>query len=80
VGPRPERPELIHRFKEEVPHYNARHASKPGMTGWAQVNGFRGDTSLVERIRYDIFYLEHWNLWLDFQIMIQTFYRRQNAY
>ena len=80
VGPRPERPELIHRFKEEVPHYNARHASKPGMTGWAQVNGFRGDTSLVERVRYDIFYLENWSLWLDFQIMIQTFFRRQNAY
>ena len=80
VGPRPERPELIHRFKEEVPHYNARHASKPGMTGWAQVNGFRGDTSLVERVRYDIFYLENWNLWLDFQIMVQTFFRHQNAY
>ncbi|HXP61323.1 MAG TPA: exopolysaccharide biosynthesis polyprenyl glycosylphosphotransferase [Dongiaceae bacterium] len=80
VGPRPERPELIHRFKQEVPHYNARHASKPGMTGWAQVNGFRGDTSLVERVRYDLFYLENWSFWLDFQIMIQTFFRHQNAY
>lgn len=80
VGPRPERPELIENFKEEIPHYNARHASKPGITGWAQVNGLRGNTSLTERIRYDIFYLENWSLWLDFQIMIMTFFRRDNAY
>jgi exopolysaccharide biosynthesis polyprenyl glycosylphosphotransferase len=80
VGPRPERPELIANFKHEIPHYNARHASKPGITGWAQVNGLRGDTSLVERVRYDLFYLENWSVWLDFQIMIQTFFRRENAY
>ncbi len=80
VGPRPERPELIAKFKHQIPHYNARHGSKPGITGWAQVNGLRGDTDLGARIRYDLFYLENWNLWLDFQIMIQTFFRRENAY
>ena len=80
VGPRPERPELIANFKHEIPHYNARHASKPGMTGWAQINGLRGDTDLRERVRYDLFYLENWSLWLDFQIMFQTFIRRDNAY
>lgn len=80
VGPRPERPELIANFQYDIPHYNARLASKPGMTGWAQVNGLRGNTSLVERVRYDLYYLENWSLWLDFQIMVQTFFRRQNAY
>ena len=61
VGPRPERPELIKRFREEVLYYNARHNIIPGMTGWAQVNGFRGDTDLSERIRCDIYYIENWN-------------------
>jgi exopolysaccharide biosynthesis polyprenyl glycosylphosphotransferase len=80
VGPRPERPELIANFQYDIPHYNARLASKPGMTGWAQVNGLRGNTSLVERVRADLYYLENWSLWLDFQIMAQTFFRRKNAY
>jgi exopolysaccharide biosynthesis polyprenyl glycosylphosphotransferase len=80
VGPRPERPELIENFKEEVPHYNARHGAKPGITGWAQIKGLRGDTDLSERIRADLFYLENWNLLLDFQIMLLTFLRRDNAY
>lgn len=80
VGPRPERPELIANFQFEIPHYNARLASKPGITGWAQVNGLRGDTDLSERVRYDLFYLENWSLWLDFQIMFQTFVSRKNAY
>jgi exopolysaccharide biosynthesis polyprenyl glycosylphosphotransferase len=80
VGPRPERPELIASFKYQIPHYNARHAAKPGITGWAQVNGLRGDTDLAERIRYDLWYLENWSLWLDFQIMVQTFFKRDNAY
>jgi lipopolysaccharide/colanic/teichoic acid biosynthesis glycosyltransferase len=80
VGPRPERPELIANFQYDIPHYNARLASKPGMTGWAQVNGLRGNTSLVERVRADLYYLENWSLWLDFQIMVQTFFRRKNAY
>jgi exopolysaccharide biosynthesis polyprenyl glycosylphosphotransferase len=80
VGPRPERPELIARFKYKIPHYQARHMCRPGITGWAQVNGWRGNTDLQERIRHDIWYLEHWNLWLDFRIMVQTFFRRENAY
>ena len=80
VGPRPERPELIAEFQHTIPHYNARLGSKPGITGWAQVNGLRGDTDLAERVRYDLHYLENWSLWLDFQIMVQTFLKRDNAY
>jgi exopolysaccharide biosynthesis polyprenyl glycosylphosphotransferase len=80
IGPRPERPELIATFKHQIPHYNARHASKPGITGWAQVSGFRGDTSLVERVRHDLSYLENWSLWLDIQILFLTFLKRENAY
>ena len=80
VGPRPERPELIARFKFKIPHYQARHMCRPGITGWAQVNGWRGNTDLQERIRHDIWYLENWNIWLDFRIMLQTFFRRENAY
>jgi exopolysaccharide biosynthesis polyprenyl glycosylphosphotransferase len=80
VGPRPERPELISRFKSRIPHYQARHMYRPGITGWAQVNGWRGNTDLEERIRHDIWYLENWSVWLDFRIMLQTFYRRDNAY
>lgn len=80
VGPRPERPELIARFKHEIPHYNARHGAKPGITGWAQVHGLRGNTDLAERVRYDLWYLENWSLWLDFQIMVMTFLQRKNAY
>ena len=80
VGPRPERPELIARFKSKFAHYQARHMCRPGMTGWAQVNGWRGNTDLEERIRHDIWYLENWSLWLDFRIMLHTFFRRENAY
>jgi exopolysaccharide biosynthesis polyprenyl glycosylphosphotransferase len=80
VGPRPERPELIKQFEREIPHYNPRHEVRPGLTGWAQVNGLRGNTSLVERIRYDLYYIENWSFWFDIQIMILTFFRRQNAY
>lgn len=72
VGPRPERPELIADFERKIPHYHARHACLPGITGWAQVNGWRGDTSLEERIRYDIWYVEHWSLGLDLKTMILT--------
>jgi len=79
VGPRPERPEWIENFKDEIPHYNARHNAKPGITGWAQVKGFRGDTDLGERIRADLFYLENWNVLLDFQVMIMTFFNCKNA-
>ncbi|MBL9118033.1 MAG: exopolysaccharide biosynthesis polyprenyl glycosylphosphotransferase [Verrucomicrobiaceae bacterium] len=80
VGPRPERPELIAGFKHQIPHYNARHQAKPGMTGWAQVQGLRGDTSLTDRIKADLWYLENWSLLLDIQIMILTFFKRANAY
>jgi exopolysaccharide biosynthesis polyprenyl glycosylphosphotransferase len=80
VGPRPERPELIARFKSRVPHYQTRHRCRPGLTGWAQVNGWRGNTDLEERIRHDIWYLENWSFWLDFRIIIQTFMRQKNAY
>ena len=79
VGPRPERPELIHNFKHEIPHYNARHNVNPGITGWAQVKGLRGDTDLTERINCDLWYLENWNLFLDFQIMLMTFVKHKNA-
>ena len=79
VGPRPERPELIHNFKHEIPHYNARHNAKPGITGWAQVKGLRGDTDLTERINCDLWYLENWSLFLDFQIMFMTFAKNDNA-
>jgi len=80
VGPRPERPELIENFKEEITHYNARHFGLPGLSGYAQVNGMRGNTDLKERVRYDLYYLENWSLWLDLQIMIKTFFVRTNAY
>ncbi len=79
VGPRPERPELIVNFKEVIPHYNARHGIKPGITGWAQVNGFRGDTDLTERIKCDLYYMENWTLLLEFQILLMTFFKRANA-
>lgn len=79
VGPRPERPELIEDFKEDIPHYNARHNIKPGITGWAQVNGLRGDTDLSERVRFDLHYIENWNVVLDFQIMLLTFVKREGA-
>jgi exopolysaccharide biosynthesis polyprenyl glycosylphosphotransferase len=80
VGPRPERPELIESFKDQIRHYNARHNIKPGMTGWAQIHGQRGETNLDERIRYDLYYVENWTPVLDFYIMALTFLRNQNAY
>ena len=80
VGPRPEISELIVQWEREIPHYNPRHETRPGMTGWAQVNGLRGNTSLVERIRYDLYYLENWTIWFDIQILMLTFFRRKNAY
>ena len=80
VGPRPERPELIARFQDEIPHYNARHSVKPGMTGWAQIHGLRGDTDLTERVRYDLYYIENWTLLGDIWIMLKTFQNRHNAY
>ena len=80
VGPRPERPELIEKFEREIPHYNPRHEVRPGLTGWAQVNGLRGNTSLTERINYDLYYIENWSIWFDFHIMVRTFIGNKNAY
>ncbi len=72
VGPRPERPEFIEQFKREIPQYMLRHKIKAGMTGIAQIRGYRGDTSLKKRIQHDIHYVRHWSLWLDFRIFLAT--------
>lgn len=80
VGPRPERPELIAEFKKTIPHYNTRHWTKPGMTGWAQIHGLRGQCDLAERLRYDLYYMEHWSPALDAYIMCMTLLRYRNAY
>lgn len=72
VGPRPERPVFIQEFKHRIPRYNLRHKMKAGITGLAQVEGWRGNTSLEKRIERDLYYIEHWSLWLDFQILVRT--------
>ena len=83
VGPRPERPVFIDKFKHEIPQYMLRHKMKSGITGWAQVNGWRGDTSLEKRIECDIYYIKHWSLWLDIKILFMTIWKgfvNKNAY
>jgi len=80
VGPRPERPHFVEKFKTDVSRYMWRHVSKPGLTGWAQVNGLRGDTSIEERIKYDLYYLENWSPAFDFKILLKTLVARDNAY
>ena len=83
VGPRPERPVFVEQFRQMVPRYMDRHKEKAGITGWAQVNGLRGDTSIVERTKYDLWYIENWSLLLDIKILVKTglsFIRDQNAY
>ena len=83
VGPRPERPFFVKKFQEVIPRYMIKHQVRPGMTGWAQVNGYRGDTSIVKRIECDLYYVENWTLWLDFKILFLTFFGRsvnKNAY
>lgn len=72
VGPRPERPQYVQQFRQKIPRYMERHREKAGMTGWAQVNGLRGDTSIEERTSYDLWYVENWSLWLDIKIIIRT--------
>ena len=74
VGPRPERPLFVEKFKEEIPRYMIKHQVRPGLTGWAQVNGYRGDTSIRKRIEYDIYYIENWSFWFDVKIIIMTFF------
>ncbi len=83
VGPRPERPFFVQRFLEEIDRYNARHTFKAGITGWAQVNGWRGDTSIAKRVEYDLYYLRNWSLTLDLQIITMTLlhmFKSKNAY
>jgi exopolysaccharide biosynthesis polyprenyl glycosylphosphotransferase len=85
VGPRPERPMYVQAFREKIPRYMERHREKAGMTGWAQVNGLRGDTSIEDRTAYDLWYVENWSLWLDILIIIRTalvviLRRDKNAY
>ena len=72
VGPRPEIPHFVDRFKDEIPLYMVRHQVRPGITGWAQVHGFRGDTPIRERVEHDIYYIENWSPWLDIQILFAT--------
>lgn len=83
VGPRPERPFFVEQFKEEIPRYMIKHQVRPGMTGWAQVNGYRGDTSIVKRIEHDLYYIENWTLGFDFKILFLTVFKgfiNKNAY
>lgn len=83
VGPRPERPQFVEKFKEEIPRYMIKHQVRPGLTGWAQVNGYRGDTSIRGRIECDLYYIENWTLGLDLKIIILTFFKgfiNKNAY
>lgn len=85
VGPRPEQPIYVEKFRTQIPRYMERHREKAGMTGWAQVNGFRGDTSIEDRTKYDLYYVENWSVWFDVKIIIrtvvQTLLRRsKNAY
>ena len=83
VGPRPERPQYVEKFREEIPRYMIKHQVRPGMTGWAQVNGYRGDTSIRKRIEHDLYYIENWTLGLDVKILFLTVFKgfiNKNAY
>ena len=83
IGPRPERPHLVEKYKDEVPHYMKKHLVKAGLTGWAQVHGWRGSTCLHTRIEHDLYYIENWSLWLDIKIIVMTIFRgfvHKNAY
>lgn len=83
VGPRPERPQYVEKFREEIPRYMVKHQVRPGVTGWAQVNGYRGNTSIKKRIDHDIYYIENWTVGLDIKILILTVFKgfiNKNAY
>ena len=83
VGPRPERPQFVERFRDEIPHYMIKHQVRPGLTGWAQVNGLRGDTSIEKRIEHDLYYIENWTVGFDIKIIFLTIFRgfiNKNAY
>ena len=83
VGPRPERPFFVEKFQEEIPRYMVKHQVRPGMTGWAQIHGYRGDTSIKKRIEYDLYYIENWTLGLDIKILFLTIFKgfvSKNAY
>lgn len=85
VGPRPEQVSFVQEFQQKIPRYMERHREKSGMTGWAQVNGLRGDTSIEERLKYDLYYIENWSVWLDIKIILRTIlqtllFRSPNAY
>jgi lipopolysaccharide/colanic/teichoic acid biosynthesis glycosyltransferase len=83
VGPRPERPHFVEKFNDEIDAYNARHHLKSGITGWAQVNGLRGDTDITKRVELDLYYIQNWSLIFDFQIILMTVFSgffAQNAY
>ncbi len=72
VGPRPERPEFVEQFARRYPDYLSRHRAPAGLTGWAQVHGLRGDTSIADRARFDNYYIRNWSLWLDLRILART--------
>jgi len=83
VGPRPERPEFVEKFKDQIPNYMKKHMVKAGITGWAQVNGWRGDTDLNQRIEHDLYYIQNWSLWFDLEIALRTVlhgFVNKNAY
>lgn len=83
IGPRPERPYFVDKFKEEIPRYMIKHQVRPGLSGWAQVNGYRGDTSIRKRIEYDLYYIENWTIGLDVKILFLTIFKgfiNKNAY
>ncbi len=83
VGPRPERPQFVEQFKEVIPRYMIKHQVPPGLTGWAQINGYRGDTSIAKRIEHDLYYIENWTFGFDLKIMFLTIFKgfiNVNAY
>ena len=83
VGPRPEQPQYVEQFKEQIPRYMIKHQVRPGMTGWAQISGYRGDSSIEKRIEFDLYYIENWTMGFDFKILFLTIFKgfvNKNAY